>query len=204
MNWLDITTLFLAMAALAAVPSTSVMLVITRSATGGVRRGICVAVGIVLGDLVFLAIALLGLVSLAEAMEGVFRMVRYIGAAYLIWLGLTLLRSQSATAETGETAENAGVLGDLLAGLVLTLGDIKAIFFYASLLPGFIPPGELSLASVAPLVAVTVVAVGGVKTLYAMLAGPLASRVTHPRLRDFANRLGGGVLLAAGGYIMAS
>ena len=87
MNLLEVLMLFLILSTLAAIPSASVALVVTRSATFGVANGIAVAAGIVLADLLFIALVLLGLTVLAETMGGFFMLVRYAGALYLVWLG---------------------------------------------------------------------------------------------------------------------
>ena len=77
MSIIETISLFGIMAALAAMPSTSVALVVTRSATLGVGNGIAVAMGIVLGDLVFIMLAILGLSVVAEAMGNLFVVIKY-------------------------------------------------------------------------------------------------------------------------------
>ena len=133
MTFIDIATLLIVMVALAAIPSASVALVVARAATLGVANGMAVAAGIVLGDLIFVLFAILGLSVIAETMGGVFLVIRYLGGAYLIWLGLNLLRSVN-TEQKSITVRNhtASIVSSFAAGLALTLGDIKAIFFYIS------------------------------------------------------------------------
>lgn len=84
MTWLGAVTLFLIMLTLAALPSASVALVVTRSATAGFANGVAVALGIVVGDLLFVALAILGLSLLAETMGAFFAILKYLGGAYLI------------------------------------------------------------------------------------------------------------------------
>jgi threonine/homoserine/homoserine lactone efflux protein len=78
MSILDSISLFLIMATLAVIPSTSVALVVTRSATLGISNGVAVALGIVLGDLVFIFLAILGLSAVAEATGAFFVVIKYI------------------------------------------------------------------------------------------------------------------------------
>ena len=80
MNVYESIMLFFTLATLAALPSTSVALVITRSATIGVADGIAVASGIVIGDLVFVLLALLGLSVVAENLGSLFMGIKYLGA----------------------------------------------------------------------------------------------------------------------------
>ncbi|KAF3981550.1 MAG: LysE family transporter [Methylococcales symbiont of Hymedesmia sp. n. MRB-2018] len=84
--------------ALALVPSAGVALVVTRTATLGTANGIAVSLGIVLGDLVFILLAILGLSVVAETMGSLFMVVKYFGGAYLVWLGISLLRHKGRAA----------------------------------------------------------------------------------------------------------
>ena len=97
MSIIDSISLFAIMVTLAIIPSTSVALVVTRSATLGVGNGIAVALGIVLGDLIFILLAILGLSVIAETMGGFFLVIKYLGGAYLLWLGFVLLTSNNKT-----------------------------------------------------------------------------------------------------------
>ncbi len=170
MNFIDAIFLFAVMAALAATPSTSVALVITRSATLGLANGIAVATGIVIGDLIFVLLALLGLSVVSETLGDLFSDIKYLGGAYLIGMGITLLRVGDKTNVTAGQRELGTLLTSLLAGLFLTLGDIKAIVFYISLFPVFIDSGSLGPSDTGIIVFVTIAAVGGIKTAYAIAA----------------------------------
>ena len=93
----DTLGLLLVMSALAAIPSASVALVVVRSATVNVRNGIATAVGVVVGDLIFIAMAMMGLVALSEIMGAFFAVVRYLAAGYLVWVGWQLIRRGADT-----------------------------------------------------------------------------------------------------------
>jgi threonine/homoserine/homoserine lactone efflux protein len=204
MSMLDIATLFGLMALLAAVPSTSVALVVVRSATAGIGNGMAVAAGIVLGDLVFVMLALLGLSVAAELMGGFFLALKYLGAAYLVWLGVVLLRSGRPVAPRcrGDAARG-GRLAGFVAGFALTLGDVKAILFYASLFPLFVDLPSLRPVDAVAIVIATIAGVGGVKLVYALLAARIASRINDSGFAVRARRLAGGLMVAAGAYLVA-
>ncbi len=174
MNIIDYIALFVIMVTLAAIPSTSVALVVTRSATLGLANGIAVATGIVIGDLIFVLLALLGLSVVAETLGDLFSGIKYLGGVYLIGMGISLLRSRDWTTVTVEQRELGTLLTSLLAGLFPTLGDIKAIVFYISLFPVFIDTGSLSPSDTWIIIFVTIAAVGGIKTAYAIAARRLA------------------------------
>ena len=91
MSIIQAFTLFVLMIGLAALPSSSVALVVARSATAGVSNGIAVSIGIVLGDLLFVFLAILGLTAIAELMGGFFAVVKVAGGLYLLGFGISLL-----------------------------------------------------------------------------------------------------------------
>ena len=203
MGILEAISLFFVMLTLALIPSSSVALVVTRSVTLGVQNGISVSLGIVLGGLIFMFLAILGLSIVAETMGWLFLTIKYIGATYLIWLGYTLLISKSITTITvDKTNQKGSLVASFLAGLFLTLGDIKAIFFYASLFPTFMNLEALQLGDIVIIMLVTIVAVGGVKIFYAFSAKKVASMSKGYSLESKAKKLAGGFMVGAGSYLI--
>ena len=91
LTFLSILSLAAMLLALAALPSASVALVVSRAASAGLRQGAWVALGIVAGDLLFVGLALLGLLALADLLGETFLWIKLLGGAYLIILGSRLL-----------------------------------------------------------------------------------------------------------------
>lgn len=120
--------LVLVMLPLAAMPSSSVALVVARSIGAGRLSGAFSALGIVAGDLVFVAMALIGMNALAEWLGGFFSVVKYCGGAYLVWLGISLVRSKSPPAVRHTAKPASSFAADFLAGLFLTLGGVKLAY----------------------------------------------------------------------------
>ncbi len=203
MTLIDIFSLFAIMVALAAIPSASVALVVTRAATAGVADGIAVAAGIVVGDLIFVVLAILGLAVIAETMGGLFLVIKTAGAVYLMWLGFSLLKSSvRRTPRLRDGPAGSRFVTSFAAGLVLTLGDLKAIVFYASLFPVFIDLTALNVADVVAIVLTTVLAVGGVKCVYAVFARRVVARSRGMKLETPARIVGGGFMLGAGAVLL--
>ncbi len=203
MSVLETVPLFFVMLTLALIPSSSVVLVVTRSITHGVTNGISVSLGIVLGDLIFISLAIFGLSVIAETMGWLFLIIKYIGVTYLVLLGYFLLTSESTTTVTLEKTNQKGNLtASFLAGLFLTLGDIKAIFFYVSLFPTFVDLEVIHLADLLMVILVTIVTTGGVKIFYAITANKVASILKGYNLESKAKNLTGGVMLGVGGYLI--
>ena len=194
--------LLFALIAMAALPSASVALVVTRSATAGFPSGVAVAAGIVLGDLVFIALAVLGMSFLAEAMGSFFFVLKCLGGLYLIWLGLNLIRSSGECEIAVGGTGRRSLLVSFSAGFLLTLGDVKAILFYASLFPAFVDIDGLATADFGKIVLVTVVAVGGVKVAYACAAQGFIRRFHSGKARKWISTAAGVCLTGAGGYLI--
>lgn len=169
MTLIEMGALFVSMALLAAIPSTSVAAVSARSASHGFMHGALASGGILVGDLLFILVAMFGLAALTEALGDLFFLVRYLGGAYLIWLSILLWRSRRSRAEFSGRGD-ASLWSSFMIGLLITLGDHKALLFYLGFLPAFIDLAALSPFDVAAVVLITIAAVGGVKLGYAFLA----------------------------------
>lgn len=200
MSLVDSLSFFLIMFTLAAIPSTSVALVVTRSTTLGISNGIAVSLGIVFGDLVFVILTILGLSVIAETMGSFFLVIKYIGGAYLLWLGYSLLTSKhKASISLKDTDSTGSLVTSFLAGFFLTLGDIKAIFFYASLFPTFIDLTSLNASDIITIIGITIITVGGVKVAYAFSAIKL---INIFNLENVAKKIAGSFMIGAGSYLI--
>ena len=203
MNIIEISSLFIIMFSLALIPSASVALVITRSAMLGISNGIATTLGIVLGDLIFIILALYGLSALAESMGGLFLTLRYLGATYLLWLGITLLRTkQKTTLSLTLPKKRTHIITSFFAGLFLTLGDIKAIFFYLSLLPTFVNLETLVPKDALIIMLITTITVGGVKLFYAFSAQKIMALSQNYKGETALKKIAGCFMFATGGYLI--
>lgn len=191
---------------LAAIPSSSVALVVIRASTMGVKQGVITSLGVVAGDLVFVAMALLGLSALSEQLGAFFVVIRYLAAGYLIWFGLNLIRNQTHRIPQREPrlpADGArATSASFLSGFLLTLSDIKAVLFYASLFPAFIDPITLRSVDIAAIFGITLFAVGGVKILYAVSASKMVKLSGRLYFQTKAKPVAGAMMIATGGYLL--
>ena len=191
------------MVSLAVIPSTSVALVVTRSATFGVANGLAVSVGIVLGDLIFIAFAIFGLTIVAETLGSFFMIIKVLGGLYLLWLGLSLLTVKgSASISANKCSSKGNLIASFLAGFLLTLGDIKAIIFYASLFPIFIDLSVVEAPEILIIVFITILGVGGVKVFYAIFANKVAAYTKSTNMANAARKTAGSFMIGAGGCLV--
>ncbi|AFZ47432.1 Lysine exporter protein (LYSE/YGGA) [Cyanobacterium stanieri PCC 7202] len=169
MSWANIVSLFGAMVILASIPSLSVLTVSAKSASGGFIHGFFTTLGIVLGDIIFIIVALWGLSFLQDAMGSFFVLIKYIGAGYLIFLGISILRAKIKDPSL-QKVDVKSLLSSFLTGLFITLGDQKATIFYLGFLPAFVDIGNISYVDTFIVIIIAMLAVGGVKLIYAFIA----------------------------------
>ncbi len=119
------------------LPGPGLAIVVSRTLGGGPKAGVAVITGLALADIVFLGIAFVGLLAIAATMGPLFEVVKYAGAAYLIWRGYRAIIGKEGAYAVG--TQTRGVLWrDLAMGMLATLGNPKAILFFGALLPTFI------------------------------------------------------------------
>jgi threonine/homoserine/homoserine lactone efflux protein len=189
--------LFGALVVLAAIPSVSVLAVSARAAASGFLHGVFTTLGVVTGDIIFILLAILGLSVLADALGDLFVVVKYVGGAYLLWLGVRMWRARAGGGMERERAGNASLLSSFSTGLFITLADQKAILFYLGFFPAFVDLEAISIPDTAAIVLIATVAVGGVKLIYAYLADR-ASLLVNTGAQRLLNRVAGGVMIVVG------
>jgi threonine/homoserine/homoserine lactone efflux protein len=169
MTLLTALTLFAVLCFLAATPSLSVFTVATRTMVWGWPHGVCTSLGIVVGDVCFILLAIFGLGILFHlAQEGLF-LLRIMAGIYLIFLSVQLWRSTQFEISIESETNRPSCYSSFTLGLLITLGDQKAIFFYLGFFPLFIDAQQLTLAEIALLIALATLAVGSAKLFYVYL-----------------------------------
>ena len=166
--------LFTAMLVLAAIPSISVLTVVSSAIASGTTHGLLTALGIVTGDLLFIVFTLYGLAVITTQFSALFWLLKLLGGAYLVWLGMCLYRDRTASdvskALSFSNNHPSSKLSSFLSGLFITIGDQKVVLFYAGFLPSFVDISTLSSTDVAVLLLSAALAVGSVKACYAYAA----------------------------------
>jgi threonine/homoserine/homoserine lactone efflux protein len=183
-----------AAAVMVLIPGPTILLVIGQSLGGGLRNALPLAAGVALGDLVAMVLSLAGLGALLAASATLFTAVKWVGAAYLIWLGVTMWRAP-VTAEASPPLPPSRAFRQ---AFIVTALNPKGIVFFVAFVPQFIDARGSFVTQAAILVA-TFVTIAAINALsYAMLAGKLSGAVRRPLVRRLLNRAGGSVLVAAG------
>lgn len=124
-----------------ATPGVDMMLTLTRTLRYGVRGGIAAALGVMAGCVVHALAAALGLAALLAASSAAFALVKWVGAAYLLWLAWGMLRNAATGAGDSvapPVAERPGFAALFRQGLLTNVLNPKVALFFLALLPQFI------------------------------------------------------------------
>lgn len=183
----------------AVVPGPAVIYVVTRSIEQGRRAGVISALGIELGNLVHVFAATIGLSALLMSSATAFTIVRYLGAAYLVYLGVRKLLERGETGTVG-SARTASMRRLFRQGAMVATLNPKTALFFLAFLPQFVHPSHGSVALQIGSLGVLLVAITAVSdSVYAVLSGTAGTwlRNKTPFLR-IGRLLSGGVYIGLG------
>ena len=189
----------IAAAALALVPGPTVTVIIANSLRYGAKAGLLNVAGTQAGVVIWLAIAAAGLTAAIQVMGVWFDALRYIGAAYLIWMGIKLLRSKGDLAVAVDRARPGGSF--FLQGFIVIMSNPKMLVLFGALIPPFLSKdGNMTQQTLMLGVTFAVIAAVG-DTCYALLAGRAGSWLSRSRIR--AIEIVSGLCLSLGGVWLA-
>jgi threonine/homoserine/homoserine lactone efflux protein len=181
------------------IPGPAVLYIVGRSVGQGRAAGLASVCGIHVGSLLHVAAAALGLSALLVSSALAYDTVRYLGAAYLVWLGVQRLLARDEDAGPAGAARER--LGRILAqGVVVNVLNPKTALFFFALLPQFVDPAAGSVPLQVAVLGATFVGLGLVTdSAYALLAATGAGLLRRRRRVARASRLvSGGVLVGLG------
>ena len=124
-----------------ATPGVDLLLTVSRTAQSGVRAGLMAALGINAGCALHVGAAAFGLAALLAWSATAFTLIKWVGAAYLLWLGVGMLRDvwRGAAPAAAKSASSASAMADFRRGLLTNLLNPKVALFMLAFLPQFIP-----------------------------------------------------------------
>ena len=182
-----------------AVPGPGIIAIVARALGSGFRATIPAAIGTAAGDLILMTFSAFGLALIAQAMGGLFLIVKLLGAAYLVYLGY---KYWTAPVAEMDTVVPASARQGFLAQMSLTLSNPKAIAFFVALLPTVVDLGRLNLFGYLQLCAATFVLIPTITLSYAALASRVRGFLASRRARGRLNK-GAAVIMAGAGVGVA-
>ncbi|MFD1508248.1 LysE family translocator [Lacimonas salitolerans] len=196
-------TFVAASTALLLIPGPTVLMVLSYALSQGRRVALSCAAGVALGDLLAMSASLAGLGALVMASATLFTVLKWVGAAYLVWMGWQLLRSAPATDASLPDAAPVPARRVFRHAVTVTTLNPKSIAFFIAFVPQFVD-GAAPLSPQFGILIATFVGLAALNALaYAALADRLRRMIGRPSVITGLTR-GGGVALIAMGVMTAS
>ncbi|MGN6573441.1 MAG: LysE family translocator [Pseudolabrys sp.] len=179
----------------AASPGPGILALIARVLSVGFANAVPFAIGLALGDLVWLAAAVLGLAVLAHTLSGAFVAIKFAGAAYLLYLAYRMWTAPVDPGTVEAAPQRRG--GLFFAGLSVTLGNPKVVAFYVALLPSLIDLTHVGVVGYLELAVLCLAVLTLVLGAYALAAARARALFRSRRAIRVFNRTGSALMAGA-------
>ena len=181
------------------IPGPTIILVISYSLLRGRQAVIALVLGVGLGDLTAMSLSFLGVGVLLQTVAIGFYLIKWLGAAYLIWLGIKMWCSASEFTDLDKKTRSQAWREIFSSAYITTALNPKSIVFFLAFIPQFIEP-ELPFTTQAVILGATFFVLAIISVLgYAALAIYAGQQLHLPLIQRWTHRIGGGLLIGAGG-----
>lgn len=193
-----ILALAIAVFVLGATPGPAVFAIVARALASGLTPAVAFNIGVIVGDLMLLLLAIFGLAAVSLAMGDWFVLVKIAGGLYLIWLGWKMWRAEPAVPGATRPDRSNQFRRNVISGFVLTLGNPKAIVFYAAFLPTFIDLSHVTSMGIITICAVVMGVLFTTNLVYGVLAARARDLFKSQQAMRNLNRTAGTMMIGAG------
>jgi threonine/homoserine/homoserine lactone efflux protein len=197
MSWETWAAFTAASALLMIIPGPTILLVISYALGQGWRAAFPMAIGVALGDFTAMTLSLLGLGALLAASATVFTILKWVGAAYMVWLGIKLWRAGGAL-NAKPRADGASMAKMLGHAWIVTALNPKSIIFFVAFLPQFLNPQADFLTQMLVFESTFLILAFANAIGYALIASRARAAIRNERVVGAANKVGGSLLIGAG------
>ncbi|MGH6638410.1 MAG: LysE family translocator [Polaromonas sp.] len=202
---MTLTTYFLYLAAVALLvfsPGPTMLMCMTTALNHGPRKAMTSAAGSVSAVLCVMLLSALGLGALLAASETAFTVAKFMGAAYLIWLGIKTFGSDATVLQAGAGDEETPRRSFFLRGFLIGASNPKALLFFAAFFPQFLNPAAPFAPQFAVLALTFIAFELTVLTLCALGVSRVAPLLRSSRPVRWVNRISGGLFTLMGGLLL--
>jgi len=186
---------------LAISPGPGVFATISRAIASGFTNASLLVVGIIVGYIIFLLLAIYGLNLASQVLGEFFILVKYIGGVYLIYLGYKIWTSKVLPHEIVGNNELSWKT-NFFSGLLITLSNPKVIIFYLSFLPAFMNLKILTTIDTAIVIIIISITLAFVLLSYAYMATRARKLLKSQSVMDKLNKTSGGAMISAGSLLI--
>lgn len=199
MNWQLVAFFAVTELVLCLTPGPAVLTILAQALRHGPVRALWSILGIIAGNTLYFILSATSLGALLLASYELFFAIKWVGAAYLLWLGLrTFFERGSKLAVEAAPSQRGGALGLFTHAFVVQVANPKALLFFSALLPQFVDPTLPIAPQMLVLALVSVVIEFSVLFFYASLAAQATRLALAPRFAAVTNRIAGTFLIGAG------
>ncbi len=180
------------------IPGPTIMLVVSYALARGPKAAAATVAGVGLGDFTAMTLSFLGLGALLAASAEWFVVLKWVGAAYLVWLGIKMWRAPPVLEEVDAAATGKDGRRMMIHCWIVTALNPKGIVFFIAFVPQFMDPAGPVLAQFIVFGGTFLVLAVLNAWAYAWLAASARKRITRPSVLKVVNRVGGSLLISAG------
>lgn len=180
------------------IPGPTIILVVSQALAHGSRSVMPLVAGVVAGDFTAMSLSLLGLGTLLAASAELFVLLKWIGACYLVYLGIRLWTSDPGLARLQLNGSQSSARSLFKSSFIVTALNPKSISFFVAFFPQFVNTdgSSLSQLSLLGMTFLILAAING--AMYGLGAGKFNQLMNRERVRKWLNRGGGSALIGAG------
>lgn len=202
MSLIDMLTFSGAMFLFALSPGPGLFAIISNALSSGLKNTSFLVIGMVIGDIVFLLLAIFGLSAIASILGDFFIIVKYIGGMYLLYLGYKIITTKEEETNIKEI-KSLPWKKNFIAGLLITLSNPKVIFFYLGFLPTFINLETLTISDIVIVTTLVTIVLSVVLLAYAYSANSAKKLFKSKSAKRKINIVAGSVMITAGGVLIS-
>jgi homoserine/homoserine lactone efflux protein len=188
---------FITEAVLSITPGLAVLYVVSQGLRGGVGTSVWSALGILTANFFYFVLSATSVGAVLAASERVFLIVKYTGAAYLVWLGLKAILGKADPLVTRMAAPDPPSR-IYTRGVAIQLANPKTLLFFTAIVPQFVNPRAPIGPQMAILAATSIIPEFFILLAYGALAGRASQWARQPQYATWADRIAGGLLLLVG------
>ena len=192
----------LALGIAAIIPGPGITALVGRSLGAGFSRTMPMLCGLLLGDVVYLTFAILGLAIIAQNFSTLFLLIRILGAGYLLWIAWQFWQNGIQIGQDKVTSTGADLFSSFFAGFAVTMGNPKTVVFYMALLPGVIDLRTVSFSDYAVLSMLTIMVLLITLTPYIAVAARMRLLFTKPEALRWLGRGAAAAMAGAASFVL--